>query len=61
MMSGEHHQGRRFETYVPCADGTQPSLSVAAFEWLMVALLGLSLPVVLWRKYGLRQVLPLPL
>ncbi len=53
--------GQRFETYVPCGSDSGTGMSVTAFEWMIVALLGLSLPVMLWRKYGLRQVLPLPL
>ena len=34
-------------------------LQVAAFEWLILAMLGVSAPVMLWRKWGLRTLLPL--
>jgi hypothetical protein len=34
-------------------------LQVAAFEWLILAMLGVSAPVMLWRKWGMRTLLPL--
>lgn len=33
-------------------------LQVAAFEWLIVALLCVSSPIMLWRKGGVRSLLP---
>ena len=54
-QSGEH-----FATYAACGVESGAGMSVMAFEWLMVALLCVALPVILWRKWALpRQLLPL--
>lgn len=57
--AGDHSPGERFDTHAPCGAESGAGMSVAAFEWLMVALLCVSCPVMLWRRWATRQLLPL--
>ena len=57
--AGKHQAAEQFDSYAPCGAENGAGLSVAAFEWLCVAMLSVSAPVMLWRKWGLRTLLPL--
>jgi hypothetical protein len=59
FVAGEHQAAERFDSYAPCSAESGAGLSVAAFEWLVVGLLCISTPVMLWRKWGMRTLLPL--
>lgn len=60
--AGSSKLGVTFDTYYPCTSTNSDGIGMAPFEWLMLAMLLCSLPVVYIRKKGglegLRTLLP---